>query len=112
MTFLCETVQSLGKQMRETQNLHKQMQDGFAFASCRRQEDYKKMEAAMTAKMEEAFRNMAQIGLQAIKKKNRQLESGSGSGSTVGSDLSTAVERGPSGFFARPRKEWPSGSTT
>ena len=45
---------------------------------------------------------MVQNDLQAIKDKIRQLESGSGSGSTVGSDVSTAVGRGPSGTFARP----------
>ena len=126
MTLLCQTVQSLGWQMQEVQNLGKQMQDGFATESCRSQEDYKKMEAAMTTKMEEGFRNeeqarqqaqkeimaglkneanarqMVQNDLQAIKDKIRQLESGSGSGSTVGSDVSTAVGRGPSGTFARP----------
>ena len=112
--------------MQEVQNLGKQTQDGFATESCRRQEDYKKMEEAMTTKMEEGFRNeeqarqqiqkeimaglkneanvrqMVQNDLQAIKDKIRQLESGSGSGGTVGSDVSTAVGRGASGAFARP----------
>ena len=37
-----------------------------------------------------------------IKEKIRQLESGSGSGSMVGSEASTAVGKGPSGTFARP----------
>ena len=92
----------------------------------RRQEDYINMEEAMTAKMEEGFRNeqqarqqaqkeimaglkneenarqMVQTDLQAIKDKIRQLESGSSSGSTVGSEVSTAVGKGPSGTFARP----------
>ena len=110
--------------MQEVQNLGKQMQDGFATESCRRQEDYKKMEEAMTTKMEGGFRNeqqageqaqkeimdglkieenarqTVQIGLQAIKDKIRQLESGTGG--TVGSEVSTAVGRGPSGTFARP----------
>ena len=132
MTLLCQTVQSLGTQMQEVQNLGKQMQDGFATEMCRPQEDYKKMEAAMTAKMEEGFRNeeqarqqtkkeimdalkneenarqMVQIDSQAIKEKIRQLEWSSGSGGTVGSAVSTAVGRGPSGTFAR----WPLGSTT
>ena len=35
------------------------------------------------------------------KEKIRQLESGSGSGGTVGSEVSTAVGRAPSGTFAR-----------
>ena len=64
----------------------------------------------MTAKMEEGFRNeqqaensrQMQTDLQAIKEKIRQLESGSGSGSTVSSEVSTAVGKGPSGTFARP----------
>ena len=45
---------------------------------------------------------MVQNDLMTIKKKIRQLELGSGSGSTVGSDASTAVGKGPSGTFARP----------
>ena len=45
---------------------------------------------------------MVQNDLETIKDKIRQLESGSGSGSTVGSDVSTAVGEGPSGTFARP----------
>ena len=45
---------------------------------------------------------MVQTHLQATKDKIRQLESGSGSGSTVGSEVSTAVGKGPSGTFARP----------
>ena len=40
MTLLCQTVQSLGKQMQDVQNLGRQMQDGFAAESRRRQEDY------------------------------------------------------------------------
>ena len=123
MTLLCQTVQSLRRQMQEVQNLGKQMQDGFATESCRRKEDYNKMEEAMTAKMEDGFRNeeqarqqtqkeitaglkneanarqMVQNHLQAIKDKIKQLESGSGSGSTVGTEVST---EGPSGTFARP----------
>ena len=47
-------------------------------------------------------RQMVQNDLQAIKDKIRQLGSGSGSGRTVGSDVSTAVGRGPTGTFARP----------
>ena len=73
----------------------------YGFAAERSREDYNKMEQAMTAKMEEGFRNeqqareqaqkeimaglkneenareMVQIDLQAIKDKTRQLESGS-----------------------------------
>ena len=45
---------------------------------------------------------MVQNDLMTIKEKIRQLELGSGSGSTVGSDASTAVGKGPSGTFARP----------
>ena len=57
MTLLCQTVQNLGRQMQEVQNVGKQMQDGFATESCRRQEDDIKMEAIMTAKMDERFKN-------------------------------------------------------
>ena len=53
MTLSCQTVQNLGRQMQEVQNLGKQMQDGSATESSRRQEDYRKMDVAMTAKMEE-----------------------------------------------------------
>ena len=112
--------------MQEVQNQGKQMQDGFGTDSCGRQEDCKNMEEAMTTMMEEGFRNegqarkqtqkemmaglkneanaqqMVQNDLQAIKDKIRQLESGSGSGGTVGSDVSTAVGIWPSGTFARP----------
>ena len=126
MTLLCQTIHSLDRQMQEVQNLGKQMQDGFATESCRRLEDHKKMEEAMTTKVEEGprgeqqareqaqkeimdgFKNgenarqVVQNDLQAIKDKIRQLESGSGSGSTVGSEVSTAVGRGPSATFARP----------
>ena len=45
---------------------------------------------------------MVQIDLQAIEDKIRQLESGSGSGGTVGSEVSTPVGRRPGGTFARP----------
>ena len=60
MTLLCQTVHSLARQMQEVQKMGEQLQDGFATDSCRRQEDYKKMEEAMTAKMEEGFRNVKQ----------------------------------------------------
>ena len=125
MTLLCQTVQSLGKQMQDVQNLDRQMQDGFAAENRRRQEDYTKMEEAMTAKMEEGLRNeqqarqqaqndvmaglkneenarqMVQTDLQAIKDKIRQLESGSGSGSTVGSEVSAAVGRVTKRYFRK-----------
>ena len=52
-------------------------------------------------KNEENARQMLQIDLQAIKDKIRQLELGSGSGGTVGSEVSAAIGRGPSGTFAR-----------
>ena len=45
---------------------------------------------------------MVQNDLMTTKEKIRQLELGSGSGSTVCSDASTAVGKGPSGTFARP----------
>ena len=80
--------------MQELQNLGKQMQDGFATESCRRQEDYKKMEEAMTTKMEEGFRNEQQAREQAQKEIM--------DGGTVGSEVSTAVGRGPSGTYSRP----------
>ena len=50
---------------------------------------------------EENARQMVQNDSQTIKEKIRQLESGSGGGSTVGSDASTAVGKGPNGTFAR-----------
>ena len=53
-------------------------------------------------KNEENARHMVQNDLQTIKDKIRQLESRSGSGSTVGCDVSAAVGKGPSGTFARP----------
>ena len=53
-------------------------------------------------KNEENARQMVQNDLITIKEKIRQLELGSGSGSTVGSDASTAVGKRPSGTFARP----------
>ena len=56
MTFLCATVQSLGRQMQDVQSLGKQMQEGFATESLRRQEGYNNMEKSMTAKMEKDFR--------------------------------------------------------
>ena len=98
MTLLCQTVQSLGRQMQDVQNLGRHMQDGFAAERSRRQEDHSEMEQAMTAKMEEGFRNeeqareqsqkdimaglkneenarqMVPIDLQAIKDNIRQLE--------------------------------------
>ena len=74
MTLLCQTVQSLGRQMQEVQNLGEQMQDGFATESCRRQEDYIKMEEAMTTKMEEGFRNEQQAREQARKEIMVQID--------------------------------------
>ena len=53
-------------------------------------------------KNEENARHMVRNDLQTIKDKIRQLESRSGSGSTVGCDVSAAVGKGPSGTFARP----------
>ena len=43
--------------MQDVQSLGKEMQDGFATESLRRQEDYWNMEKAMTAKMQEGFRS-------------------------------------------------------
>ena len=99
MTILCATVQSLGKQM----------QDGFAAESLRRQEDYRNMEKTMTAKMEEGFRSEQQARqlaqsemMKGLKDEEnaRQEEMKSlkiGSGSTVYSGV------GSSGIFARSR---------
>ena len=50
----------------------------------------------------ENARQLVQTDLMTSKEKIRQLDLGSGSGSTVGSDASTAVGKGPSGTFARP----------
>ena len=99
-------------------------QQDFHIESQKRRDDYNNMEKMMTAKNgrcgfrneqqarqqaqkelmknEEHARQMVQNDLQTIKEKIRQLESGSGSGSTVGSDVSTAVGKGPSGTLARP----------
>ena len=49
--------------------LGKQMQDGFATESCRRQEDYKNMEEAMTTKVEKGFRNEQKAREQAQKRR-------------------------------------------
>ena len=88
--------------------------------------DCNKMENLMTAKMEERFRNEQQArqlaqreimnGLRnevdarqmvrndtvTMKEEIGHIELGSGCGSTVGNDASTAVGKGPSGTFARP----------
>ena len=53
-------------------------------------------------KNEENARQMVQNDSVTMKESIRQLESGSGSGSAVGSDASTAVGKGPSGTFATP----------
>ena len=74
MTLFCQTVQSWGRQMQEVQNVGKQMQDGFATESCRRQEDYKKMEAAMTIKMDEGFKNEEKARQQTQKEIMAELE--------------------------------------
>ena len=46
--------------MQDVQNLGKQMQDGLAAEIIRRQEDHKKKEKTMTAKMEEGSRSERQ----------------------------------------------------
>ena len=53
-------------------------------------------------KDEEKARLMVQNDLQTIEERIRQLEPGSGSASTVGSDADTAVEKGLIGIFGRP----------
>ena len=50
----------------------------------------------------EKARQMVQNESMTIKEKSRQLKLRSGSGSTDGSDASTAVGKEPSGTFARP----------
>ena len=76
------------------------MEEGFRNEQQARQQAQNEIMAGL--KNEENARQMVQTDLQAIKEKIRQLESGSGSGSTVGSEVSTAVGKGPSGTFARP----------
>ena len=56
--------------MQDVQNVGRPVHDGFAAESRRRQEDYIKMEEAMTAKMEEGFRNEQQARQQAQKGDN------------------------------------------
>ena len=76
------------------------MEEGFRNEQQARQQAQKEIMAGL--KNEDNARQMVQTDLQAIKDKIRQLESGSGSGSTVGSEVSTAVGKGPSGTFVRP----------
>ena len=76
------------------------IEDGFRKEQQAREQAQKELMAEL--ENEANARQMVQNDLQAIKDKIRQLESGSCSGSTVGSDVSTAVGRGPSGTFARP----------
>ena len=56
----------------------------------------------MGSRMKKTLDKWCENDLQTIKDKITQLESGSGSGSTVGSDVSTAVGKGPRGTFTRP----------
>ena len=129
MTLLCQTVQNLGKQMQEGFEAERtRRQQDFEIESQKTRDDSNNMESTMAAKMEEGFRNEQQARQQArkermkglkneencstngaarlkdnqIKEKIRQLGSGSGSGSTVGSDARKAVGTRPSGTFARP----------
>ena len=76
------------------------MEEGFRNEQQARQQAQKEIMAGL--ENEENARHMVQTDSQAIKEKIRQLESGSGSGSTVGSEISTAVGKGPSGTSARP----------
>ena len=62
-------------------------------------------------KKEENVRQVVQNDLQTIKEKIRQLESGSGSGSTVGCDASMVVVKGPSGTLQGHRLVLVSDST-
>ena len=114
MTILRATVQSFGRQMRDVQSPGKQMLEGFATESLRRQEDHKKMEKTMTAKMEGGFKSeqlarqqapneikqMVNKDLDALKEemKSRQM----GSGSTVCGEASTGAGLGVSSTFGRP----------
>ena len=74
------------------------MEEGFRNEQQARQQAQKEIMNGL--KNEENARQMVQNDLQTIKDKIRQIDTGSGS--TVGSDVSTAVGRGQSGTFARP----------
>ena len=76
------------------------VEEGFRNEQQAREQAHKEMMAEL--KNEGNARQMVQNDVQAIKDKIRQLESGNCSGSTVGSDVSTAVGSGTSGTFATP----------
>ena len=76
------------------------MEEGFRNKQQARQ--LAQSEAINGLKNEESTRQMVQNDCMTIKEKIRQTEMGSGSGSTVCSDGSTAGGQGPSGTFARP----------
>ena len=111
-TILCATVQSLRNRMQYVQHLGKQMHDGFAAESLRRQEDYRNMQKTMTAKMEEGFRSELQTRQQAQsemmkglkdEENARQEEMKSlkiGSGSTVCSGVGSSGTLGKAPAFA------------
>ena len=118
---LSQTLQSLGRQMQAVP-----CRDGFATESCRRQQDYKKMEAAMTAKMEEGFRNEEQAGQQTQKQIVAGLKNDANDRQMVQNDLQAIkdaaallavmsvrlLEEGQVVRSQDRRKEWPLGSTT
>ena len=115
MTILCATVRSLGRQMQDGFAAARiRRQEDFAIETLRRQDGYHKMEKAMTAKMEESLKNeqlarqqaqnkiqqMAKRDLDALKQDMKSLHMGSWS--TACSEASTGVGLGGSGTFARP----------
>ena len=125
MTILCATVQSLGKQMHDLQNLGKQMQGGFAAERIRRQKKiarvwkrrcpqrWKKVfrskqqarqlaqnEIMQGLKNEENARQMVPKDLEVLKEETKNLNMGNGS--TVCREASTGVGLGTSNTFARP----------
>ena len=93
MTLLRQTVQSLERQMQEVQNLGKQIQDGFATESCRRQENYKKTKAAMTAKMDEGLRNEEQARQQTQKEIMAGLKNEANARQMVQNDLQAIKDK-------------------
>ena len=88
-TFLQDLPRSRMREMRREQTvLNKKMEDE-GFRNEAREHAQKEMMAEL--KNEANARHVVQNDLQAIKDKIRQLESGSYSGCTVGSDVSRAV---------------------
>ena len=79
--------------MQDVQNLVKQMQDGFAAEIIRRQEDHKKKEKTMTAKMEEGSRTERQATQLAQNEILKGLKNEENARQMVQNDLMTIKEK-------------------